>query len=149
MHANGVSEDLIKTKKRNLAGLFFLVLFLMIVIPLLFGGEGNNKKEGEKQEPEKKEKGREEIVIIGKTKALYRFSDYYKGVVKVSVEGDAEFYAKGGEIKGIAPSGREWIDIPGEQIINPTEEKGVFTFTYPDSSDYPRSEWGWGVEVWQ
>ena len=93
--------------------------------------------------PEVPQKAVVETVEVGKTKTVYRFSEYWDNTIRVPVKKNAEFYPKGGKVKIVAPSGNSWVDEPGTAVMRPPEDPGMFQFSVPKGSN------AWGVEIWQ
>lgn len=81
-------------------------------------------------------------VKVGKTKTLYRFSDYPGGKVTVYLSSEADWYPKGGKIKYKTSTGKIGTDEPGTTGVNDPEPAGNFTFWANEDS-------AWGVEIWQ
>ncbi|MFA5936900.1 MAG: hypothetical protein WC822_03410 [Candidatus Paceibacterota bacterium] len=80
--------------------------------------------------------------IVGKIKTMYRFADYPDGIVRFDLKSEADIYPKGGAIKVVPPSGKDYIDTPGTAVMRPIEKPGKCTITPADSL-------AWGVEIWQ
>jgi len=133
---------------RTLRIIFVLILGLGLLLLSISGSLNSKKTIGNTQynnEIKEIESSPAPVVIkkIGKSKTLYRFSDYSDGIIRVFIKSDAEFYPKGGKIKILPPSGKSWIDEPGTSNMRPRENQGEFIFSLPNGSK------AWGVEIWE
>ncbi len=126
--------------KTNTDPVIYYKLGAAILAVLIFLIWYNNSKP-EKSENSSANSGQQTVIIKGKQKILYRFSDYPNGRISIELNSDASVYPLGGKIKIKTSSGEIWDDEPGTNHQRPQQSGGTFTFWANDSEAY-------GVDIW-